>query len=77
MGGNRPNPQDKTPYVITPSLLSYVRSVRVRTLPRGSDRVRSKSESQFSKKIIAGLSYGSKQRHGGLGPEGVYDLGQL
>ena len=36
-----------------------------------------KVRASFQKKIIAGLSYGSKQRHGGLGPEGVYDLGQL
>jgi len=41
-GGVRPTPPpDKHPYVITPLFAAVRGSVGVRTLPRGSDRVRS------------------------------------
>jgi len=40
--GDRPNPPDTTPEVMTPLFAAVRESVRVRNPPRGSDRVRSK-----------------------------------
>jgi len=67
-GGVRPKLPGQTPLDYTPPPLfsSVCESVGVRTPSRGSDRVRSTRQCQFSTKIPAGffptMSYGSRKR---------------